>query len=65
MKTCLISIAPIKSDKLSDEQWPKSDLENEHMKKIPYSLVVGNLMYAQTCTIPDISYDVSMLSKHK
>ena len=30
-------------------------------KKIPYASVVGSLMYAQTCTKPNISFVVSML----
>ena len=31
------------------------------MKKIPYASIVGSLMYAQTCTQPDISFAVRML----
>ncbi|KAL6312758.1 hypothetical protein AAG906_020505 [Vitis piasezkii] len=28
------------------------------MERIPYAFVVGSLMYAQTCTRPDISFAV-------
>ena len=31
------------------------------MKAIPYSSVVGNLMYAQACTHPDIAFVVDLL----
>ena len=47
MKDCSPSVAPIvKGDKLSLNQCPKSDLEKESMKNIPYALAVGSLMYA-------------------
>ena len=35
------------------------------MKKIPYASAVGSLMYAQTCTRPDISYAVGMLGRYQ
>jgi len=35
------------------------------MENIPYAYVVGSLMYAQTCTRPDISFAVSMLGAKK
>ncbi|RVW25283.1 hypothetical protein CK203_117426 [Vitis vinifera] len=31
------------------------------MERIPYASLVGSLMYAQTCTRPDISFAVGML----
>ena len=34
------------------------------MKAIPYSLVVGSLMYAQVCTRPHIAFVVSVLSRY-
>ena len=34
------------------------------MKAIPYSSVVGSLMYAQVCTRPDIAFIVSVLGKY-
>ena len=34
------------------------------MKVVPYSSVVGSLMYAQVCTHPDISFIVSVLGRY-
>ena len=34
------------------------------MKIIPYSSVVGSLMYAQVCTHPDIAFVVGFLGKY-
>ena len=35
------------------------------MEEIPYASVVGSLMYAQTCTKPDISFAVGMLDRYQ
>ncbi|XP_034685753.1 secreted RxLR effector protein 161-like [Vitis riparia] len=35
------------------------------MERIPYAYVVGSLMYAQTCTRPDISFAVGMLGRYQ
>jgi len=35
------------------------------MKNIPYASVVGNLIYAQVCTKPDIAYDVGVLGRYQ
>ena len=34
------------------------------MQNIPYSLVVGSLMYAQVCTRPDIAFIVGVLGRY-
>jgi len=46
-------------------QCPKNDLEWKQMEDIPYASVVGSLMYAQTCTRPDISFAVGMLGRYQ
>ena len=66
MQSCSSGIEPIlKGDKLSKMQFPRNNMEREQMKKIPYASVVGNLMYAQTCTRPDISFAVGMLGRYQ
>ena len=34
------------------------------MKAVPYSSVIGNLMYAQVCTHPDIAFVVGVLGRY-
>ncbi|PKI49853.1 hypothetical protein CRG98_029764 [Punica granatum] len=33
------------------------------MKKVPYSSVVGSLMYAMVCTRPDIAHSIGVVSR--
>ena len=35
------------------------------MESIPYPSVVGSLMFAQTCTRPNISFVVGMLGRYQ
>ncbi|XP_057968175.1 secreted RxLR effector protein 161-like [Malania oleifera] len=66
MDKCSASPIPIKKgDKFSLKQCPKNDLERRQMKDVPYTSVVGSLMYAQTCTRPGISFAVGMLNRYK
>lgn len=65
MHNCKSTKAPIvKGDKFSKAQCPQNDDEREEMKTIPYSSVVGSLMYAQVCTRPDIAFVVGMLGRY-
>jgi len=62
MKNCSTSIAPIvKGDKFSLSQCPKTPLELESMKNIPYASAGGSLVYLDVCTRPDIAFVVGML----
>ncbi len=47
--------------KLSKEKPLESDVKKEEMSKIPYSNVVGRLMYCMVCIRPDISYVVEIV----
>ena len=42
-------------------QCPKNELEHKEMKQIPYALLVGSLMYAQTYTRLDISFAMGIV----
>ena len=50
--------------KLSALLYPQSDDEIEYMARVPYSSIVGSLMYAMVCTRPDLSHDVSLVSRY-
>ncbi|KAJ9679813.1 hypothetical protein PVL29_021660 [Vitis rotundifolia] len=65
MHNCSSTKAPIvKGDKFSKAQCPQNDDEREEMRTIPYSSVVGSLMYAQVCTRPDIAFVVGVLGRY-
>jgi hypothetical protein len=65
MENCSTSVAPLqKGDKFSLMQCPQNEWECKQMERIPYASAVGSLMYGQTCTRPDISFAVGMLSRN-
>ena len=49
--------------KLSSKQCPKSEKDMKEMSKVPYTYVVGSLMYAMVCTRPDIAHVVGVVSR--
>ena len=49
--------------KLSKEMCPKTQEEIDYMSKIPYSSMVGSLMYAMVCTRPDIAHAVGVVRR--
>eukprot|EP00253_Pinus_taeda_P017285 PITA_17285 len=49
--------------KLSAEQCPKTQEEEEDMSHAPYASAVGSVMYATVCTKPDIAHEVGVLSR--
>ncbi|RVX10862.1 Retrovirus-related Pol polyprotein from transposon TNT 1-94 [Vitis vinifera] len=44
----------VKGDKFSKAQCPQNDDEREEMRTIPYSSLIGSLMYAQRTNILDV-----------
>ena len=49
--------------KLSKRLCPSTEKEKGKMSVIPYSLVVGSLMYAMVCTRPNISHAVGVVNR--
>ena len=47
---------------LPDDQRPKTQEEVDMTRHVPYTSVVGSLMYAMLCTRPNICYLVGMVS---
>ena len=50
--------------RLTKEMCPKVQEEVDKMSNIPYSSVVGSLMYAMVCTWPDISHAVGVVNRY-
>ena len=49
--------------RLSAEQCPKTQEEEEDMSHVPYASAVSNLMYVMVCTRPNIAHVVGVLSR--
>ena len=65
MQSCSLGKAPIvKGDRFSKGQCPQNNIERDKIKTVPYSLVVGSLMYAQVCTHPDTTFVVAVLGRY-
>ena len=50
--------------KLSLGDYPKLDAEKSEIAKVPYSFVVGSLIYAKICTRLDIVYAVGVVNRY-
>ena len=49
--------------KLNARQCPKGGKDKAEMRKVPYALIIGSLMYVMVCTRPDITFGVEMVSR--
>nr|GEV25553.1 hypothetical protein [Tanacetum cinerariifolium] len=58
-------ILGIKIYKDSKDLCLKIDEELDRMSRVLYALVVGSIMYAMMCTRPDVSFALSMVSRHQ
>jgi Reverse transcriptase (RNA-dependent DNA polymerase) len=66
MQDCKSIDTPIvKGEGLSLRMCPKTPDEKTQMEKVPYSSVVGSLIYAMMCTKPYISFAVGMVSRYQ
>ena len=50
---------------LSKKDCSTTPEEREHMSRVPYALVVGSIMYAMTCTRPDVAYSLGVVSRYQ
>ena len=65
MKECKSARVPIPVGvKLSTNQCPKTQEDEEDMSLVPYLSEVGSLMYAMACTRPYISHAMDILSRY-
>jgi len=39
--------------------------ERERMSRVPYASAVGSIMYAMTCTRPDVAYSLGVVSRYQ
>ena len=66
MKKSKKGSAPMSTSvQLSKSQCATTLEEIEYMKDVPYASAIGSIMYAMTCTRPDVSYALSMTSRHQ
>lgn len=49
--------------RLSSQMCPKTQEDQDFMKNIPYTFIVGSLMYAMVSTCPDIAHVVGVVSR--
>ena len=50
--------------RLSSALCPQSNEEVDYMSRVPYSSVVGSLMFSMVCSRPDLAYAVSVVSRY-
>jgi Reverse transcriptase (RNA-dependent DNA polymerase) len=50
---------------LGKKHCPSTNAKLETMKKIPYVSAIESIMYAMICTRPDVSYALSVTSRHQ
>ncbi|XP_050888643.1 uncharacterized protein LOC127093784 [Lathyrus oleraceus] len=49
--------------KLSTHQCPNTEVERAYMNSIPYTNIMGSLMYVMVCIRPDITHAISLVSR--
>nr|GEU32223.1 retrotransposon protein, putative, Ty1-copia subclass [Tanacetum cinerariifolium] len=51
--------------KIGKDPCSKTDDELDKMSRFPYASAIGSIMYVMTCTTPDVSFALSMVSRHQ
>ena len=50
--------------KLNAQQYPRREKEKAEMRKVPYALAVGSLMYAMVGMTPDTTFAMGAVSRY-
>nr|GEU53145.1 retrotransposon protein, putative, Ty1-copia subclass [Tanacetum cinerariifolium] len=50
---------------ISKDLCPKTNEELDRISRVPYASAVGSIIYAMTCTRPDVSFALSMVSRNQ
>ena len=58
-----VNVSLVGHFKLSTMQCPTSEEKKKDMSRVPYSSVIGSLMYAIICTRPNIVHAVDVVSR--
>ena len=59
-------LLPLRYDiRFSKMMYPSTSEEIECMSRIPYTSMIGSLMYVMLCTRPDIAFTVSISSRYQ
>ena len=53
----------LQGTRLSTAQCPTTAEDRENMSVVPYASAIGSIMYAMTCTRPDINLVVSLVGR--
>ena len=59
-----VSVPLAQHFKLCLDQVPKTDSQRSEMQQIPYSNIVGSIMYSMICTRPDLAHAISVTSRY-
>ena len=49
----------------SKKDCPTTSKEREQMSRVPYASAMGSIMYAMTCTRPNVAYSLSITSRYQ
>ncbi len=63
MSMCSGQKIPLAKGDLKNEYCPKNKEEEDEMRNKSYASLVGSIMYAQICTMPDLALCISKMGR--